>query len=44
MTRGPGGREIREEITQNGDRWSVTEWPPTNQFQDKHLGGEREKQ
>ena len=39
-----GGREIREEITQNGDRWSVNEWPPADQFQDKHLGEEREKQ
>ena len=69
VTRGPGDREIREEITQNGDRWSITkrpptdqvaeksgdrsprtviggqtEWPPTDQFPDEHLGAEREKQ
>jgi len=24
-----------EEIPRYGDRWSVTEWPPTDQFQDK---------
>ena len=38
VTRGSGGREIREEITRYGCRWSVTEWPPTDQFQDKHPG------
>ena len=44
VTRGSGGREIREEITRYGDWWSVTEWTPTDQFQDKHPEGEREKQ
>ena len=34
-TRGSGGRVIMEEIPRCGDRWSVTEWPPTDQFQDK---------
>ena len=38
VTRGLGGREIREEITRFCDRWSVTEWPPTDQFQDKYPG------
>jgi len=38
VTRGSGGREIREEITRYGDRWSVIEWPPTDQFQDKPRG------
>ena len=27
-----------EEIPRYGDRWSVTERPPTDQFQDKHPG------
>ena len=39
-----GGREIRGQITQNGDRWSVTKWPPTDQFPDERLGAEHEKQ
>ena len=39
-----GGREVRGQITQYGDRWSVTKWPPTDQFPDERLGAEREKQ
>ena len=39
-----GGREVRAQITQNGDRWSVAKWPPTDQFPDSRLGAEREKQ
>ena len=35
MTRGPGGREIREAIVQSGDQWSVTKWPPTDQVAGK---------
>ena len=38
MTRGSGGREVREEITRYGDRWSVTEWPSTDQFQENTRG------
>ena len=29
-----GGIEVRGQITQNGDRWSVAKWPPTDQFPD----------
>ena len=39
-----GGREVMGQITQNGDRGSVTEWPPTDQFPYERLGAEREKQ
>ena len=38
------GREVRGQITQNGDRWSVAKWLPTDQFPDSRLGAEREKQ
>ena len=38
------GREVKGQITQNGDRWSVTKRSPTDQFPDEHLGAEREKQ
>ena len=33
-----GGREVRGQITQSGDRRSVTKWPPTDQFPDERLG------
>ena len=38
-----GGREVRGQITQNGDRWSVAKWPPADQFPDSRLEAEREK-
>ena len=30
-----GDREIREQIIQRGDRWSVVKWPPTDQLAEK---------
>ena len=38
-----GGREVGGQIIQNGDRWSVAKWPPTDQFSDSRLEAEREK-
>ena len=40
----PVGREVRGQITQNGDRWPVTKRSSIDQFPDEHLGAEREKQ
>ena len=32
-----GGRKVRGQITQNGDRLTVAKWPPADQFPDSRL-------